>query len=57
MGDVAQLGERLPCTQEASGSSPLISTNLEVSKSERTSEPENKNEMAMSHFKQTLWPY
>ena len=25
-GDVAQLGERLPCKQEASGSNPLIST-------------------------------
>ena len=30
-GGVAQLGERLPCKQEASGSNPLIST-----KSERT---------------------
>ena len=26
-GDIAQLGERLPCTQEVSGSIPLISTN------------------------------
>ncbi len=26
-GDVAQLGERLPCTEEARGSNPLISTN------------------------------
>ena len=25
-GDVAQLGERLPCTQEAIGSNPFIST-------------------------------
>ena len=25
-GGLAQLGERLPCTQEASGSIPLIST-------------------------------
>jgi hypothetical protein len=25
-GDVAQLGERLPCTQQAGGSNPLIST-------------------------------
>ena len=25
-GGIAQLGERLPCTQEASGSSPLTST-------------------------------
>jgi hypothetical protein len=26
LGDVAQLGERLPCKQQASGSIPLIST-------------------------------
>ena len=26
-GDIAQLGERLPCKQEVSGSIPLISTN------------------------------
>lgn len=26
LGDVAQLGERLPCTQQAGGSNPLIST-------------------------------
>ena len=25
-GDIAQLGERLPCKQEVSGSNPLIST-------------------------------
>jgi hypothetical protein len=25
-GDVAQMGERLPCTEEVRGSSPLIST-------------------------------
>ena len=25
-GDLAQLGERLPCTQEARGSIPLLST-------------------------------
>ena len=25
-GDVAQVGERLPCTEEARGSNPLIST-------------------------------
>ena len=25
-GDVAQLGERLPCTQEVAGSSPVVST-------------------------------
>ena len=27
-GGVAQLGERLPCKQEASGSNPLISTSM-----------------------------
>ena len=27
-GDVAQLGERLPCTEEGRGSSPLISTEV-----------------------------
>ena len=27
-GDVAQLGERLPCTQEAIGSNPFISTTV-----------------------------
>ena len=27
-GDLAQLGERLPCTQEVRGSIPLVSTNL-----------------------------
>ena len=27
-GGVAQMGERLPCKQEASGSIPLISTRL-----------------------------
>ena len=27
-GDIAQLGERLPCTQEVTGSSPVISTKL-----------------------------
>ena len=29
-GDVAQEGERLPCTEEARGSSPLISTRLRI---------------------------
>jgi hypothetical protein len=29
-GDVAQMGERLPCTQEVSGSIPLISTRLHL---------------------------
>ena len=28
-GDIAQLGERLPCKQEVSGSNPLISTKKE----------------------------
>ena len=27
-GDIAQLGERLLCTQEVTGSSPVISTKL-----------------------------
>ena len=27
-GDIAQLGERLPCKQEVAGSSPVISTIL-----------------------------
>lgn len=27
-GDVAQLGERLPCTEEVTGSSPVVSTIL-----------------------------
>ena len=31
-GGIAQLGERLPCKQEASGSIPLISTNKIKSK-------------------------
>ena len=30
--DIAQLGERLPCTQEVSGSIPLISTNIVIVK-------------------------
>ena len=32
IGDIAQLGERLPCTQEVSGSIPLISTNIVIVK-------------------------
>ena len=32
IGDIAQLGERLPCTQEDSGSIPLISTNIVIVK-------------------------
>ena len=31
-GGLAQLGERLPCKQEVSGSIPLISTNTEGAK-------------------------
>ena len=27
-GGIAQLGERLPCKQEATGSNPVISTNM-----------------------------
>jgi hypothetical protein len=27
VGDVAQLGERLPCTEKVTGSSPVVSTN------------------------------
>jgi hypothetical protein len=27
-GDVAQMGERLPCTEEVRGSNPLISTGV-----------------------------
>ena len=30
-GGLAQLGERLPCKQEVSGSNPLISTRIEKS--------------------------
>ena len=30
IGAIAQLGERLPCTQEVSGSIPLSSTNFIV---------------------------
>ena len=29
-GDVAQLGERLPCKQEVAGSSPVVSTNFSL---------------------------
>ncbi len=34
-GAIAQLGERLPCKQEVSGSIPLGSTILEVRKSKK----------------------
>ena len=33
-GAIAQLGERLPCTQEVSGSIPLSSTNYQKGKCE-----------------------
>ena len=29
-GDIAQLGERLPCKQEVAGSIPTISTNFKL---------------------------
>ena len=29
-GDIAQLGERLPCKQDVAGSIPTISTNFEM---------------------------
>lgn len=29
-GDVAQLGERLPCTQQVTGSIPVVSTKLQA---------------------------
>ena len=29
-GELAQLGERLPCTQEVTGSNPVFSTKFEV---------------------------
>tara|TARA_R110002111_G_scaffold302_1_gene2775 strand:+ start:119 stop:352 length:234 start_codon:yes stop_codon:yes gene_type:complete len=32
IGAIAQLGERLPCTQEVSGSIPLSSTTLSICK-------------------------
>ena len=32
-GGVAQLGERLPCKQEVSGSNPLISTSIKIGSS------------------------
>jgi hypothetical protein len=32
-GDVAQLGERLPCTQDVAGSTPVISTKLRAGSS------------------------
>ena len=35
VGDIAQLGERLPCKQEVAGSIPTISTNLRSNRSIR----------------------
>ena len=40
-GDVAQLGERLPCTQEVSGSNPLISTIQETGSKKQEAGGEN----------------
>ena len=37
-GDIAQLGERLPCKQEVAGSIPTISTNLKLDRSIRAIE-------------------
>ena len=34
-GDIAQLGERLPCTQEVAGSIPTISTKNRISNGEQ----------------------
>jgi hypothetical protein len=41
-GGVAQLGERLLCTQEASGSIPLISTKLHATSAQRKSLNQHK---------------
>jgi hypothetical protein len=45
MGAVAQLGERLLCKQEVTGSIPVSSTTLRekvVASSDRSSQPESK---------------
>ena len=42
-GGLAQLGERLPCKQEVSGSIPLISTNLKRVKKKLTEVPQQRN--------------
>jgi hypothetical protein len=41
VGDVAQLGEHLPCKQEVGGSTPLISTIVKYSK--RSTEARKSN--------------
>ncbi len=37
-GDVAQLGERLPCTQEVAGSTPVVSIHSEIATRGNTSD-------------------
>ena len=48
-GGLAQLGERLPCKQEVSGSIPLISTNLKNLK--KLTEVPWKQETSLSFFR------
>ena len=48
-GGLAQLGERLPCKQEVSGSIPLISTNLKNHK--RLTEVPWKQETSLNFLK------
>ena len=48
-GGLAQLGERLPCKQEVSGSIPLISTNQRIHK--RLTEVPVKTETSLSFLK------
>ena len=57
-GDVAQLGERRPCTAEASGSIPLISTNYSyivcrISYIVKKIEFKNKNKIYTAYRKGT----
>ena len=50
-GGLAQLGERLPCKQEVSGSIPLISTKPNVPEEVRTkSFSKNKSKAQQSGF-------
>ena len=50
-GDLAQLGERLPCTQEAMGSSPIISRGEEeVRRRTRKNEEERERETKETGF-------
>ena len=49
-GGLAQLGERLPCKQEVSGSIPLISTNLKNRK--RLTEVPWKQETSLNFLKE-----